>query len=737
MEQSRCPSEQELMAFHFGTLPEQGLEEVKDHLERCPHCETTVQRLDQVTDPVLEAIRRPMPSSPTSLAAGTASYPASIARQLEDLVEGQELRSAVARAGLNTESDGLLSRETTDGRPETFAFLSPPQGPDEIGWLAHYRVLRVLGKGGMGIVFQAEDTDLQRFVALKVLRPELACDLANRTRFLREARAMAGLQSDHVAAIHQVGQDRDVPYLALEFLHGETLERWRKRSGAPQAAEVLRLGREIAEGLAAAHRHGQIHRDIKPANIWLEVRPGVADRRVKVLDFGLALACSRDSRLTQQGMVVGTPGYIAPEQAAGMPVDERCDLFSLGCVLYWLATGEPPFYGETTLAMLNALATKDPRHLKELRPDLPPALSALVMRLLAKDPTDRPLSAVAVAEGLRAIEQNPGMPAEEPGATRIDMPRSATLVARTPGRRRLAAAALLLAPLLGLGAWAIVPRDNGPSSTATQPEPAPVVLEDEQTWRKTVAGMRPEGQLKAVTDRLRQLNPAFVDPVNPRFAKEGLVELALPSNQVTNLTPLQALPNLQRLDCSGNGSTVNGALLDLAQLRGLKLTRLDCNFVNVASLLPLKHMPLEKLSVSRTQVVDLKPLAGMKLTYLDCSDTEVSDLSPLKDMPLVVLRFDRTRVTSLADVKKMPLVHVSCEGTAVEDLSPLAGKQLNYFRCMNTKVHDLSPLQDMPIENLTAPIDNARNAKIIRALPKVRTINGQTPEAFWASYPKQ
>ena len=156
---------------------------------------------------------------------------------------------------------------------ERVEFLDPPRTPDELGWLAHYRVRRVLGEGGMGLVFAAEDTQLLRPVALKVIRPELSASSQITQRFMLEARAMAALKHDHVVTIYQVGQHRDVPFLAMEYLQGMSLHAgW--RGAQPSLDLVLRLGREIAAGLAAAHRRGLIHRDIKPANIWLEVPPG-------------------------------------------------------------------------------------------------------------------------------------------------------------------------------------------------------------------------------------------------------------------------------------------------------------------------------------------------------------------------------------------------------------------------------------------------------------------------------
>jgi predicted Zn finger-like uncharacterized protein len=311
------------------------------------------------------------------------------------------------------------------------AFLAPPQAPDELGRLGPYRVLQVLGQGGMGIVFVAEDPRLGRQVALKAMLPDVASKPAARDRFMREARTAAAIEHDHIVAIYQVDEDRGVPYIAMPLLRGCSLEDWlRRRPDQPLPVPlILKLGREVSAGLAAAHSHGLIHRDIKPANIFLqsvvrgptsvakEALPAAAldiatedglistDCRVKILDFGLARLTAGEQHLTQSGVIMGTPAYMAPEQArSGSSVDARADLFSLGVVLYRLCTGKLPFHGEDMMSTLMAMAMDQPDAPRVLNPELPPALSALVMRLLEKDPRQRPASADEVVQALTAIE---------------------------------------------------------------------------------------------------------------------------------------------------------------------------------------------------------------------------------------------------------------------------------------------------------------------------------------------
>jgi eukaryotic-like serine/threonine-protein kinase len=248
-------------------------------------------------------------------------------------------------------------------------------------------------------VFHAEDTHLQREVALKVMLPSWAAQATARDRFIREARAAARVSSDHVVTIYHVGVHADVPYIVMELLRGHTLTDLLQSGYRPSLAETLRIGRETGEGLAAAHETGLVHRDVKPANIWVE-----PSGRVKILDFGLARPSEGRTGLTLIGNIVGTPEFMSPEQARGQIVDARCDLFSLGAVLYCLCTGELPFQGESLMALLTALAVDPPRPLEELNSEVPPALIHLIMQLLEKDREARPASARDVVEALKAIE---------------------------------------------------------------------------------------------------------------------------------------------------------------------------------------------------------------------------------------------------------------------------------------------------------------------------------------------
>jgi serine/threonine protein kinase len=324
-------------------------------------------------------------------------------------------RTNARQTAARTEAQGPgRSAQPAQADKHDLSFLDPPQKPGELGRLARYRILEVLGVGGMGMVFRALDPDLQRPVALKVVRPDQASETTAVQRFLREARALAAVRDEHVITVYQVGQHHGVAFLAMELLEGETLEDRLRREGKLPLADVLRIGRQTALGLAAAHAQDMVHRDVKPANIWLEpmknVLPAETQFRVKLLDFGIARS-KEDVRVTQTGAFMGTAGYLSPEQARSQELDPRSDLFSLGCVLYRLCAGRLPFAGATLTARLTSLAVDEAIPLSEAAPDVPRALAELIHELLAKDPDQRPESAAVVAERLRRLEE-PSAPTE-------------------------------------------------------------------------------------------------------------------------------------------------------------------------------------------------------------------------------------------------------------------------------------------------------------------------------------
>jgi len=311
--------------------------------------------------------------------------------------EVEQLLKAHEEAGNYLQRPLLGDRETQDPAGETgddppwrkspdsgevaLDFLEPCDVPGRLGKIGLYEVIDVIGRGGMGVVLRAHDTKLNRTVAVKVMRAEFAVNPTARKRFLREAQAAAALTHPNVITIHAVDQTEKTPYLVMKCIDALSLEEKIDRCGHLEVKEILRIGAQIAAGLAAAHAHGLVHRDIKPSNILLE--NGV--ERVKITDFGLARAVD-DVEVTRSGEVIGTPQFISPEQAQGKPVDPRSDLFSLGAVLYTMCTGRSPFRAESTVAVLRWVCDDVPRPIRQVNPDIPEELVAVIDRLLAKDP---------------------------------------------------------------------------------------------------------------------------------------------------------------------------------------------------------------------------------------------------------------------------------------------------------------------------------------------------------------
>jgi serine/threonine protein kinase len=420
MHGSLCPDVPLLCDYLAGRLPESTLRQVEQHLETCPQCLSSLDGLKLSPDDELVAA---LPAAPACLAEGpSVGFVERLVSRLTGLASGRPRTPSHRDCGRSktSSSERLIAGDSVDpavetarsATPDSFPFLDPGHTSDELGRMGPYRVLRVLDRGGMGVVFEAEDSRLRRRVAIKVLHRAVTASDVDRQRAVREARAAASLSHEQIVPLYDLGEARGVPFLVMPLLVGETLAARLARERKLPICEVLQFGRELAIGLAAAHNRGLVHRDIKPGNIWLETvvdrshESGVAlpvAARVRILDFGLARILSSSTSLTHHGEIVGTPGYLAPEQVEGRAVDARCDLFALGCVLYETATGRSPFAGPTNEAVLHAVLTTEPTDPQVIAPELPVSLAALIGELLRKEPAHRPATAELVANRLAQI----------------------------------------------------------------------------------------------------------------------------------------------------------------------------------------------------------------------------------------------------------------------------------------------------------------------------------------------
>jgi serine/threonine protein kinase len=415
----------------------------------------------------------------------------------------------------------------TDDSSASAAPAGPPSADLTGRTLGEFQIIRRLGKGGMAEVYLAEQTSLQRQVAIKVLRAEYLSDAAYVKRFKHEATAAGGLNHPNIVQVYSIGEQDGIHFIAQEYVRGGNLRDLMRRRGPLDLVLALHLMKQVAAALQVAGSAGIVHRDIKPENILL-TKKGEA----KVADFGLAQLTQGGERvaMTQVGITMGTPLYMSPEQVAGKPVDHRSDIYSFGAMSYHLLAGKPPFVGETALAVAVQHLNEKPRPLKELRPDLAPAVSNLVMQMMAKRREDRYADAQAVLADIKALQKQ--LVGRDDGSAEItlNLPETSSRRIRLPSAQlldkplrqqlwRLAAAGVLvLAAGAGYG-WTQRPGNPFltpvPSETTVTPQPtieaqyfqAMVRGDDEAAWKAVVEfppsdGRRDEMDRKSAAVRL-------------------------------------------------------------------------------------------------------------------------------------------------------------------------------------------------------------------------------------------
>jgi serine/threonine protein kinase len=451
----------------------------------------------------------------------------------------------------------LLTRLRNDDFPDVasssapldLGFLAPATRPELLGTLGDYEITEVLGRGATGIVLRAFDPALRRTVAIKVLAPAVAADPIARQRFTREARAAAAISHDNVVSVFAVHESERVPYFAMQCVSGMSLQERLDRTGCLPATAILRIGAQVAHGLAAAHAQGLVHRDIKPANILLEgdaqTEPIPIDSiKAKLTDFGLARTTD-DLQLTQDGIAAGTPQYMAPEQARAEQVDARSDLFSLGSVLYAMCTGAAPFRGPSAVAVLRQVSDDRPAPLRAKCPDVPDRLAAIIERLMTKDPDARIQTAAEVANLLDRLATGAGS-ADMMAIGRKAAPAAPRRSGWLSGRRILTASLVILAIGVGFGSWSLSPegaRDISPEKKARTKATFDFRNGLEKYPALTTNGPDVENIFKIEPNGLRVTLPAGRDdtrPVRIEFAERvrGDFEIVFDGELLSAGTPL-------------------------------------------------------------------------------------------------------------------------------------------------------------------------------------------------------
>jgi Leucine-rich repeat (LRR) protein len=612
-------------------------------------------------------------------------------------------------------------------------------------FLNDYKLLERIGTGRMAGVYRASHR-LGQTVAVKVLPPSKAKDTTAFGRFQREARLAQKLKHPNVVRTFQMGQADGLHYLVMEYLDGETLEEVLQRRKRLPVTEAARVIQQALLGLEHLHAQDVVHRDLKPGNLMLvpAPEPGKPDdtsqATVKILDVGLGRAlfdegdaqAGPDAELTAKGDVLGTPDYMAPEQARDAhAADIRADTYALGCVFYHCLTGQPPFPGSNLVQKLVAHAKEPPKPLKTLGVAAPDGLQAVLDKLMAKDPAQRyptPTQAAealqpflqAGSEGLRSPEADPRMRSflnwleadSNAGAPPAALAAAAAPAVTVPARRveRVApareepqprhnmglvlagVAALCLVVVLGvvLVLW-LRPGSTEPESTPSPEHVAEEKKDSFDEWVEHVRSLKPEEQVAAVATKLGERNPGFARPAGHKILDGQVAELKLVADPITDLTPLRALPALNSLVCAGSAP-------------------------------------------GKSKLADLTPLQRMRLAVLDVSSTNVADLAPLREMPLIYLSVAGTQVRDLTPVQDMPLMVLNCAGTPVRDLTPLAGRDLTLLDVAGTSVVDLSPLLGMKLEALWCrPFQPRRDGGLL-SLKGLKEINDRPVAEIWKEF---
>jgi hypothetical protein len=627
--------------------------------------------------------------------------------------------------------DSPLLHRTASATANAPAF-GPAATPGEIGTLGPYHIVKALGQGGMGAVYEAIDTRLGRRLALKVMIPQFAADPAARERFLREARGAAQVSHDNVVTVYEADERDGTAYIAMQLLEGCTLEEQMRKTGAPPLSEIFRIAREAADGLAAAHEIGLVHRDIKPNNLWLQAPTG----RVKVLDFGLARPLDTQIAVTHTGAVIGTPAYMSPEQARGERLDHRTDLFSLGAVLYRLCSGRLPFEGPTTIAVLMALGMEDPPPLREINPSVPEPLAKLIHQMLAKKPGERPGSAAEVATRLRSIHV---------GGTEGSHDDAVFKRSSQGGRRMVGAIAVAVLLLTGGAIWIsnepakqheVGQREGTPATrpevviVATKPVPSRVVASDRDAaeWVLSAGGtveiVGEQGEIANVSDLIDGHH--FLNAIDLHGKVDALKN--------RSLQHLHGLSHLTLLNVAGT-SVSDSDLASLSQCAELKTLWLDQTFITGTGLVHLTSLSkLEELHIGNAKLDDnglsqLCKLTSLQQVFIQSANVSSKGIACLRNLPrlnhLDLYGSFSVGDEAVAGLKDCRLLKTLCVGsTGVSD------KGLAYLKDL-PELQSLNLIFNMSITN--EGLAHLRNCTHLTALDLFGTRVGDAGMAAVAS----
>lgn len=443
---------QQLSQLLDETLDQRQQATVESHLDHCQYCRAELEEL--------------------TADARWWSDTRTVLSQLEfefDAGPIEPLEQPAATSGSLPHTHPATDTDSADSHAHwVMQLLQATSDNDALGELDGMPVFSVIGQGGMGVVVKARDRHLHRFLAIKLLSPMLASSGASRERFFREARAAAAVVHPNIVPIYAVSSDRQLPYLVMPYVAGGNLQQMIDREGPLPLERALSIGLQVAEGLSAAHRQGIIHRDIKPANLMLDE----GGFRVLLTDFGLARALD-DASLTGSGFLAGTPQYMSPEQSRGGAIDPRSDIYSLGAVLYSMATGRPPVRGHATLEILRRIGEESPKPIVEVNESYPEWYDCLVSRLMAANAADRPQSSEAVVSLLRGCLAHVRGPRQIALPSELRHRRHAGWLSRAVTRwwlGGLSASILLAAGLLLASStiWKQAPRTVGEQTTSTE-----------------------------------------------------------------------------------------------------------------------------------------------------------------------------------------------------------------------------------------------------------------------------